>query len=203
MSSSSDEPSGPPLVHYVTHPQVAIDPAVPVPRWGLSDLGRERTRRAAGCRWTAHAGRIFASEEVKAIETAALIAEPLGLAIEIRRRMHENDRSATGFLPPPLFEATADRFFAAPDLSIDGWERAIDAQARIVAAVTAAIDEEPGEGDLIFIGHGAVGTLLFCKLAGLPIDRRHDQPTGGGNRFAFERASGRVLHGWVPFDRDD
>ena len=27
---------------YVTHPQVLIDPAVPVPDWGLSPLGRGR-----------------------------------------------------------------------------------------------------------------------------------------------------------------
>lgn len=28
--------------------------------------------------------------------------------------MHENDRSATGFLPPPEFEAVANQFFANP-----------------------------------------------------------------------------------------
>jgi hypothetical protein len=27
---------------FVTHPDVAIDPAVPVPRWPLSPRGRER-----------------------------------------------------------------------------------------------------------------------------------------------------------------
>ena len=46
----------------------------------------------------------------------------------------ENDRSATGFLPREEFWATADLFFAHPTESIRGWERAIDAQARIVAA---------------------------------------------------------------------
>lgn len=189
-----------PLVHYVTHPQVVIDPAVPVPRWGLSPKGRERALAAASQPWLARVERVFSSDEVKAIETAVLLAEPRDLAVEIRRGMHENDRTATGFLPPPAFEAMADRFFAHPDTSQEGWERAVDAQARIVAAVETALAEETGDGDVLFVGHGAVGTLLYCALAGLPIARAHDQPGGGGNRFAFDRASRTVLHAWKPFD---
>ena len=51
--------------------------------------------------------------------------------------MHENDRSATGFLEPSEFERVADEFFARPTVSIGGWERAIDAQKRIVGEVEA------------------------------------------------------------------
>jgi hypothetical protein len=47
----------------------------------------------------------------------------------------ENDRSATGFLPPEEFERVADEFFGSPEKSARGWERAGDAQVRIVRAV--------------------------------------------------------------------
>ena len=30
------------IVRYLTHPQVQIDPDVPVPQWGLSPVGRAR-----------------------------------------------------------------------------------------------------------------------------------------------------------------
>lgn len=30
------------VAYYLSHPQVQIDPAVPVPEWGLSDAGRAR-----------------------------------------------------------------------------------------------------------------------------------------------------------------
>ncbi|MBO9456098.1 hypothetical protein J7376_11185 [Paracoccus sp. R12_1] len=30
------------VLRYLSHPQVLIDPAVPVPRWSLSDHGRSR-----------------------------------------------------------------------------------------------------------------------------------------------------------------
>ena len=188
------------IVHYVTHPQVAVDPDVPVPRWGLSQVGRERALAAARRPWLGSVTRVISSEEIKAIETATILAEARGLRIEIRPGLHENDRSATGFLPPPEFEATADRFFAEPDASVRGWERAVDVQARVAAAVDAVLAAASDDGDVLFVGHGAAGTLLWCRLAGLPIDRRHDQPAGGGQRFAFDFATRRPLHPWRPFD---
>src|SRR5512140_773096 len=119
-------------VRYLTHPQVQIDPDVPVPQWSLSPVGRARTETIANAGWLARTTQIISSGERKAIETAEIIADRLGLMIEIREAMHENDRSATGFLNPAEFEDVANQFFAEPHLSVRGWERAIDAQARIV-----------------------------------------------------------------------
>jgi broad specificity phosphatase PhoE len=183
------------IVRYLTHPQVQIDPDVPVPQWGLSPIGRTRTEALVQASWLANTTQIISSGERKAIETAEIIAGPSGIMIEIREAMHENDRSATGFLKPAEFEAVADQFFAQPHLSVRGWERAVDAQARIVRE-TEAVLARNHPGDVLFVGHGAVGTLLFCHTAGHAIDRRHDQPAGGGHVFAFTREARQVLHGW-------
>lgn len=184
---------------YLTHPQVAIDPAVPVKQWGLSETGSARAIAASRARWASGIRRIVASAERKAIETATIFAAPRGIAIESDAAFNENDREATGYLPPPEFEAVADAFFARPVESVRGWERAIDAQARIVAAVDRAL-ARPGPGDVLFVGHGAVGTLLLCRLSGWPIDRSRDQPAGGGNLFAFDIATRRPMFGWRPAD---
>ncbi|MBR0707229.1 histidine phosphatase family protein [Bradyrhizobium liaoningense] len=184
-----------PIVRYLTHPQVQIRPDVPVPQWGLSPIGRARTEALANASSLASITQIVASGERKAIETAEIIAGRLGLMIETREAMHENDRSATGFLKPAEFETVADQFFAEPHLSVRGWERAVDAQARIVReAETVLARDRPG--DVLFVGHGAVGTLLFCHYAGHPIDRAYDQPAGGGHVFAFAREGRQILHGW-------
>jgi broad specificity phosphatase PhoE len=182
---------------YLSHPQVKIDPAVPVPDWGLSDIGVARARAAAGARWTQRVTRIVSSAERKAIETAEIIAAPLKIPVEIRERTHENDRSATGFLPPPEFEDVANQFFARPDESVRGWERARDAQARIVREVGIVMARpETKDGDMLFVGHGGVGTLLQCHVAGAPIARIRDQPGGGGNIFAFSWTPPALIHGW-------
>ncbi|MBR0838256.1 histidine phosphatase family protein [Bradyrhizobium manausense] len=183
------------IVRYLTHPQVQIDPAVPVPQWSLSPVGRTRTEAIANVDWLARTTQIVSSGERKAIETAEIIAGRLGIMIEIRQAMHENDRLATGFLRPDEFEEVADRFFAEPHLSVRGWERAIDAQARIVRDAEAVLARNR-PGDVLFVGHGAVGTLLLCHYAGQPIDRIHDQPAGGGHVFALARQPRQVLHGW-------
>ncbi len=188
------------LVLYLSHPQVAIDPAVPVADWGLSPLGRARSAAFAGHPALRGAGRVIASHERKAIETAEILAGPRGLAVEIRDALHENDRSATGFLPPAEFEAVADRFFAEPLTSIRGWERAADAQQRIVDAVDALLAERPDVPLTILVGHGGVGTLLQCHAAGHPIDRRFDQKAGGGNCFLFEHPPFRLMSRWQPME---
>lgn len=132
--------------------------------------------------------RIVSSAETKAIETARILAETSGAAIEIIEAMHENDRSATGFLPPPEFEKAADWFFAHPEESFHGWERAIDAQARIIGAVKAVLDRHEPQQPIAFVGHGGVGTLLKCHIEGRGISRAKDQPPGGGNLFRFSIA---------------
>ncbi|MGB6117582.1 MAG: histidine phosphatase family protein [Mesorhizobium sp.] len=183
---------------YLTHPQIVIDPSIPVPDWSLSELGKARVSAILSKPWLARIGRIVSSEERKATQTAAMIADALSLGVETRAYMGENDRSATGFIPPEKFEAAADAFFGAPETSYRGWERAIDAQARIVAAVDAALRQD-GATPVLFVGHGGVGTLLKCHLAGVPI-RRLVQPPGGGNIFAFDLADRRLLCDWTPME---
>ncbi|MGV2122032.1 histidine phosphatase family protein [Agrobacterium vitis] len=185
---------------YITHPQVRIDPDVPVPQWGLSDLGQERTRRTATAAWVRQLGRIVSSAETKAVETAAILAGAANIDLEQIETMHENDRSATGFLTPPEFEKAADWFFAHPEDSFCGWERAIDAQARIVGAIQDVLGQHDPTVPIAFIGHGGVGTLLKCHLQGQPIHRSGDQPPGGGNLFCFTLADLTVTCDWTAME---
>ncbi|HYO35915.1 MAG TPA: histidine phosphatase family protein [Geodermatophilus sp.] len=182
------------LVHVVTHPEVRVDPDVPVPEWGLSDAGRARLRHLLALPWVPRLTRVVSSAERKARETAAALAAATGLPVGVDPLLGENDRSATGFLPPAEFEATADAFFARPTESVRGWERAVDAQARVVAAVARAVDG--AGGDVAVVCHGGVGTLLLCRVLGVPIDRRRDQP-GQGSVFSYDPVTGEGAGPWV------
>jgi broad specificity phosphatase PhoE len=189
---------------YVTHPQVLIDPNVPVPLWGLSPAGRERAL-AFGARGVVPEGAmIFSSREAKAMELADILAAPIGSLVLSDHLMGENDRSATGFLPPALFEEMADRFFAEPEISVSGWERAIDAQRRIVETVATALASVPAGTPAVFCGHGAVGTLLKCHVGRRPIARSEDQSRhanpAGGNCFSFDLAAMQLGCDWTPME---
>jgi broad specificity phosphatase PhoE len=187
------------LVRYLTHPQVKIDPGTPVPSWGLNMVGTARAEALANTGRLSGTTQLISSGERKAIETAQIIAANLNVDVEIRQAMHENDRSATGFLVSDEFEAVADQFFAQPLVSVRGWERAVDAQLRIVQEVEHVLARNR-PGDILFVGHGAVGTLLFCHYSGFAIDRIYDQPAGGGSCFAFAKERRRVLHAWRRFE---
>lgn len=194
------DPSKPLIAYYLTHPQVAVDPSIPVPSWSLSDIGRARMAAALSKPWWRSLGRIVSSDERKAVETADMIAATTGAESETWVDMGENDRSSTGFLPPERFEAAADAFFANPCESWNGWETAIDAQMRITGAVETILAGHDGVRPLLFVGHGAVGTLLKCSIGGLSIDRCQDQPAGSGNIFAFALDDRRLLCDWTPIE---
>lgn len=189
------------IVYYLTHPQVQLEPDRPVALWRLSEVGRARVHSVLGRKWVSDVQRIISSAETKAVETASIIGAHLGIAVEFHEEMGENDRSSTGFLEPKAFEAAADCFFGAPQTSWNGWERAVDAADRIEASVRAALAAPAGAGPVLLVGHGAVGTLLKCRIAGQEIDRRHDQPAGGGNLFAFDVAAERVLCDWTAMEQ--
>lgn len=184
----------------LTHPEVAIDPAIPVPDWTLSETGFNRMRAVLDRPWIGSIRHIASSAERKARDAAGVVAAHLGLEVRVIPGLGENDRSATGFLPPAEFERVADAFFAQPELSVRGWERAVDAQARMLAAVEQALEAPPGNilpGDILIVAHGAVGALLLCHLMKRPIGRDADQPgQGGGNLFAFRRGNRELLCGW-------
>ncbi|WP_112102217.1 hypothetical protein [Mesorhizobium hawassense] len=59
---------------FTTHPEVVIDPLVPVERWRLSDAGLARMRQFAESPAVAKVTSVWASTEAKAIEAAGILA---------------------------------------------------------------------------------------------------------------------------------
>jgi broad specificity phosphatase PhoE len=190
---------------YVTHPQVTIDPEVPVPQWQLSPQGRMRAERFARHPMALGLRRIVSSTETKARELADILGKVSRASVESGEKFGENDRSSTGFIAAERFETLANAFFARPGESIEGWETAEAAQARIVAAVAAALEHHDLKLPIGFTGHGAVGTLLKCHLGGRAIARSEDQrrigDPGGGNVFVFRLADLALLTEWMPMER--
>jgi broad specificity phosphatase PhoE len=179
------------MLYYLTHPEVDIDPAVPVPDWSLSDKGRARVRALAAAGWPRGPARILSSPERKARETAEILAAPIGAPVQVVPHSGEIDRRSTGYVPHDRHEALANALFAHPDQSAEGWETARAAQARIVAALSPWFSHVADQ-DVVIVGHGGVGTLLWCHIANQPISRSADQP-GVGHVWSARSAGDRLL----------
>ena len=138
----------------------------------------------------------------KAIHGADILGKRFGLPVETDEALGENDRSSTGDTAPPEFWDVVREFFAHPHESTRGSERAIDAQARIVAAVRRVVQN--ATGDVVIVSHGGVGTLLTAYLQNVEIGRE-SRPThsGGGcfiviDRETFSAQAGLAGdRGWV------
>ena len=188
-------------LYFISHPEVEINPDVPVTEWGLSEIGRERFNRFLQQSWVKSITAIYCSGEQKAIDSAMLLAAHLALSYQDVHELGENDRSSTGYLPAAEFEEVADQFFANAETSVRGWETACDAQRRIVDSVTNIIANDETRGNIAIVSHGAVGTLMYCHFNNIKIDRRWDQPgAGGGNYMIVENDAKGSCTRWQPID---
>lgn len=180
------------LCTFITHPEVVVDPSIPIDEWRLSGAGRAR----AGLLPALFPGvqRVIHSAERKARETAEFFIDALDVEHAVDAELGEMDRSSTGYLPPAEFEMTVDEFFAHPEQSVRGWERAIDAQRRIEGAVRRNTVGERHEA-VAFVAHGGVGALLLASLTQSTIDRDLDQP-GMGSYFTFDARTWGALSSW-------
>jgi broad specificity phosphatase PhoE len=186
---------------FITHPEVVINPEVPVPLWDLSEVGRRRLRSLLRKPWINNIGFIYSSEETKASSAGEAIARHVSSPHVTLAALGEVDRSSTGYLEMDEHDHAVAELFRNPEVSYQGWERAIDAQDRIVSFVKL-IDAEVEKGaSIAIVSHGGVGTLLMCHIKCVHISRDEAGP-GQGNYFCFERGSWDLVYGWRPIDHD-
>mgnify|MGYP001798104446 CR=1 FL=1 len=167
---------------FITHAEVEIDPNVEVTDWPLSTRGQARHELFSQRAEMSTVRTIYSSAERKARDGAEILAATLNLSTHVEEKLREDDRSAAGYLPREEFESVADAFFERAEESVRGWERAVDAQIRIVEACQR-IAADHQVGDIAIVAHGGVGALLLSHLKGIPISRAYDQPGHGGGNY--------------------
>ena len=182
---------------FITHPEVVIDPNQTITEWPLNPVGRARMERFVDLLADRTITAVYASTERKATDGAAIVAERLGISYATHEDLGENDRSSTGFIAPPEFWDVVREFFGRPHESIRGWERAIDAQTRIVNAVSRLLREDQTSGDTVVVSHGAVGCLLTAHLQQVEIGQEsRPQHPGGGCFIVIDRETFTLTQDW-------
>ena len=97
----------------------------------------------------------MSSSGPKAIGTAQIIANYLGLSTEIVPGLHEHERPLTSLTSEARYRKSIDRLFAEPDNLTFGSETANEAGQRFYQAVRPLLRRYPDQG-LAVVSHGTV-----------------------------------------------
>ncbi|MEL6822271.1 MAG: histidine phosphatase family protein [Calditrichota bacterium] len=151
-----------PNIILIKHAMPEILQSEPAKNWVLSEAGIASCNALADAFAGYEIQQLFSSREIKAVQTAEIVGEQLGLVNTPIADLHENDRN--GF---PFFENPEDwkqqfrEFFANPGQRIIGNESAEEALARFEKAVRDLIRKHADES-LAIVAHGTVITLLVA-----------------------------------------
>jgi broad specificity phosphatase PhoE len=146
----------------VRHAAVETDPNVQSALWPLSDAGRKDARSLAQSRLWRDVTRIFTSPELKAQETAHIIAGPNSMTVTAVENLREVERPHRQWFED--YPAAVRAYFADPERATHGWESPRQAQERIVECIRELATWEP-EGFAI-AGHGLSLSLYLSAITG-------------------------------------
>ncbi len=132
----------------------------------LTPAGREQATRLAAWLAGESIDAVVSSPMKRAIETAAPVADALGLAVEVVPQLVEYDAATDHYIPAEELRATGDeRWLAMVEGRWEdfGGERPDIFQARIVACVDALIERFAGQR-VATVCHGGVINVYLGSL---------------------------------------
>jgi broad specificity phosphatase PhoE len=163
----------------IKHASPQVDPSMPPEQWHLSEQGKTSCIALAEAVRPHKPAMIVSSTEVKAIETAELLAASLGLPTETLEDLAEHDRSNVPHMRSGDFISMMELFFRKPTQLVLGRETADAALSRFRSAIDRVLASHPGQ-DIAVVSHGTVIALLLATLAdknGFPIWREMGLPS--------------------------
>lgn len=147
----------------VRHSLPIFQPEIPASQWRLSEEGLRRAALLPQHLSPYHPTRIISSPEIKAQQTAQIIASSLHLPCLIKVGLHEHERpQAAGKTSREQFESLVAAFFAHPNQLVFGSESADQAYVRFSSAIDQLITAYPQE-TLVIVAHGTVISLFISR----------------------------------------
>ncbi len=183
------------MIFDLSHPKVAIDPDMRVLDRGLSQIGRAR-RGIDGDRMAPWSR---ADRDQPGTQGAQDRREPRHIApiADHRGRAQWRDRPRLDGLCAPGSARGAGRCAFFQTTTQRGGLGNSSCRPGAGRAGTGAHLGSPSPVTTVLVGHGGVGTLLWCHISGHPISRAQDQSRGGHIWAAQHTGARRIpVRGW-------
>ena len=147
-------------IYLLRHASPAVQPGQAPSTWRLSERGIEEARTLAVIARSWKLTAIYSSAQPKASGTAAIIADELGLPVQLVEGLEEQ-RWDAWIDNADDFNETVRAIVERPDESIGGCEAASAAGARFDAALRSLL---PASGPLVVVSHGRVLTAWLASV---------------------------------------
>jgi 2,3-bisphosphoglycerate-dependent phosphoglycerate mutase len=105
---------------------------------------------------------IVSSTEIKAQETAQIVASHLKLPMKTHEGLHEHERSNYHWVSQELFEKQVAAFYFYPQKLVMGNETAEQTSTRFACAVDRVVEEYHGK-NVAIVTHGTVIALYISR----------------------------------------
>jgi broad specificity phosphatase PhoE len=145
---------------------------------GLNDAGCRQALAVQDQLKDLHFSAIYSSDLLRARQTAELIAEPLGLTVNLEPRLREMNLGAwEGMLfneieaqyPQDLAARARDPFHTRATQG----ESPLDVTERVMATVNEIAIKHQDEPVLI-VSHGVPLAVIICRVQGIPLNKVYD-----------------------------
>jgi broad specificity phosphatase PhoE len=147
----------------IKHAAPKVEEGLPPEQWHLSEEGRDKCVALARALAAMGPAIVVSSEELKAVETAEVVARELGVPHRSAPDLHEHDRSNVPQLRTAEFISMMELLFRRPGELVLGTETAVAALSRFASALDEVVMEQP-EGNVAVVSHGTVIALLLEEL---------------------------------------
>lgn len=148
----------------IKHSIPTISSEIPSNEWTLSEEGINKAKLFAPNLDKYNFGKIFTSEEPKAIQTARIFGEKLNKELEIIKGIHEHKRNSNRVIyPKEQWERLMRSFFESPNELIFGDETATEARIRFRTSILKLVNDNPTDEDILVVTHGTVMSLFISE----------------------------------------
>jgi broad specificity phosphatase PhoE len=183
---------------YITHPEVTVDPEVPIDQWELSEEGFDSVERLLEWDLFDEVDYVYTSEEKKAYTVAEQIKRKCGIDYAKIKDLGEMDRSSTGVISPKeKYMEAVKSAYENPASGINGWESHLAVMLRN-AKVIEELAKNHKDKTIMIVGHGGAGTTIKCFIKKI-LPNFSEDPQETGCYFIANLDKWEVIQDWVKY----
>lgn len=147
----------------IKHSEPVVDLGITPANWGLSDRGKQRAGLLAAYLADRKINALYSSSEVKAVQTAEIVASSTGLSINVVHDLREHDRENTPVEEAEKWRSLVVESIRKQDEQIYGSETVGTARMRFAKAIERLVKSDSGQ-NVAVIAHGTVISTFVAEL---------------------------------------